>query len=379
MEAPKNTLPNQSQTETKLHFLDYWRIIRIRKTVILAVFLLVVLTTTAVTFILPETYMSTARIEVGKDTPDIGSIIGNQAPQAYDPYFIQTEFEKIKSQKVLNQVIKDLNLREVWAKRYGTETLRESEAYKILVGQIDLRQSRNTSLIEIRAFSDVKQEAADIANKIAEVYRAKRTEKRMELSENGIAALQEEYNVQKKEVEKRQKAVDDQRIKLGISDIGDAYYQSTIEQETVRNIEKDRLAAQARHAHIKEMADELHRKSRKELRKAIPTAAPDTAMDRYLGDLAKVEQQYAANINDLGPEHPEIVKLVGMMKTINQQIEDRIEGVLAGIDLQVAQTAAVLKQLEDQFAAAKKDDTEKREKYAPYFIAKRDLENQQRI
>src|SRR5262245_51980189 len=105
MEAPKNTFTsNPSQTETKLHFLDYWRIIRIRKTVILAVFLLVVLTTTAVTFILPETYMSTARIEVGKDTPDVGSIINNPTPLGYDPYFIQTEFEKIKSQKVLNQV-----------------------------------------------------------------------------------------------------------------------------------------------------------------------------------------------------------------------------------------------------------------------------------
>ena len=34
--------------ETKLHFLDSWRIIRIRKTVILAVFLLVVVTATLV-------------------------------------------------------------------------------------------------------------------------------------------------------------------------------------------------------------------------------------------------------------------------------------------------------------------------------------------
>src|SRR6476619_8528629 len=105
MEAPKfnnnngnnnsNTGPlNSSQAgESKLHFLDYWRIIRIRKTVILAVFLLVLLTTTAVTFIMPETYMSTARIEVGKDTPDIGSVLGTSAPQTYDPYFIQTEFE----------------------------------------------------------------------------------------------------------------------------------------------------------------------------------------------------------------------------------------------------------------------------------------------
>ncbi len=45
---PLKTPPPQ---ETKLHFLDYWRIIRIRKTVILAVFLLVVITATLVTFI----------------------------------------------------------------------------------------------------------------------------------------------------------------------------------------------------------------------------------------------------------------------------------------------------------------------------------------
>jgi len=37
--------------ETKLHFLDYWRIIRIRKTVILAVFLPRRITATLVTFI----------------------------------------------------------------------------------------------------------------------------------------------------------------------------------------------------------------------------------------------------------------------------------------------------------------------------------------
>ena len=74
--------------ESKLHFLDYWRIIRIRKTVILAVFLLVVITTTAVTFILPERYMSTARIEVQKDATDITPLMPNQQSTSYDPYFL---------------------------------------------------------------------------------------------------------------------------------------------------------------------------------------------------------------------------------------------------------------------------------------------------
>src|SRR5688500_16614290 len=190
MEAPKNTFgPSQNQ-DAKLHFLDYWRIIRIRKTVILAVFLLVLLTTTAVTFILPETYMSTARIEVGKDTPDVGSILQPQAPMAYDPYFIQTEFEKMRSTRVLYPVIEQLNLMNVWAKRFGTDTLKMGEAYKILVGQIDLRQSRNTSLIEIRAFSDDKSEAAEIANAIAREYSVYRKEARGDLSKSGIKALE---------------------------------------------------------------------------------------------------------------------------------------------------------------------------------------------
>ena len=104
MEASNTTkqalFQSGSAEESQLHFLDYWRIIRIRKTVILAVFLLVVITTTAVTFILPESYMSTARIEVQKDAADITPLMPNQQSGTYDPYFLQTEFEKIRSHEL---------------------------------------------------------------------------------------------------------------------------------------------------------------------------------------------------------------------------------------------------------------------------------------
>src|SRR5437763_13203093 len=105
--------------ETKLHFLDYWRIIRIRKTVILAVFLLVVLTTTAVTFILPESWSSMVRIAVEKDISDISPLGITQNSTQYDPFFLQTEFEKIRSQKVLYKVIDNLKLNERWGERYN--------------------------------------------------------------------------------------------------------------------------------------------------------------------------------------------------------------------------------------------------------------------
>jgi capsular exopolysaccharide synthesis family protein len=382
MEAPKNTFGNPQTQDNKLHFLDYWRIIRIRKTVILAVFLLVVLTTTAVTFILPETYMSTARIEVNKDTPDISSILQPQTQSIYDPYFIQTEFEKIKSKKVLHPVIEELNLQNVWAKRWGTETLKIDEAYKILSGQLSLRQSRNTSLIEIRAYSDVKEEAAAIANKIAEVYRETRSQYRNDLSQGGIKALDDEYQKHYGEVQALQAEVDKKRTELGISDIGDSFYQTTTEPETVRNIERDRVAAQQQYIHFSGMLEELRKiekRDRKELRKAIPTAMPDPHLERYLDDLAKAEQQYASIATDFSDEHHEVKRLMEVQATINRQIEDRIDGILGGLEARVNTSKNLADSLKEEFEKAKRDDTQKREKYAPYFLAKRNLENQQRI
>ena len=94
--------------DSKLHFLDYWRIIRLRKAVILAVFLLVVITTAIITQFQPESYSSLARMKVEKDTPLTQLMMGNgPMTPAFDQYFLQTEFQVIRSPKILNEVIRD--------------------------------------------------------------------------------------------------------------------------------------------------------------------------------------------------------------------------------------------------------------------------------
>src|SRR6266478_4777103 len=97
----ENNFKAPQTPEVKLHFLDYWRIVRIRKTVILAVFLLVVLTTTAVTYILPKSYMSAVKIRVEKNSTDVDPMGGAKSLNVFDPFFIQTEFEVIQSKTVL--------------------------------------------------------------------------------------------------------------------------------------------------------------------------------------------------------------------------------------------------------------------------------------
>lgn len=383
METPKPS----GAPDTKLHFLDYWRIIRIRKTVILAVFLLVVLTTTAVTFILPEQYSSTVRIEVGKDTPDIAPLLfGTQQQSTFDPYFIQTEFEKIKSKTVLYEVIKNpvLKLRETYSKRYGSEgMLSLAEVYGLLQKQIDVRQSRNTSLIEIRVYNEDKKLAADIANEVATVYKNVRLANRMEASSNAIVVLNQKLDVQNAAVSAAQKRVDALRKKEGgISDIGDASSILTLEPETVRGLERERISAEARAAQYQELYEKLNSiraKSLQELAQAIPTAVPDTELTRLIGDLDQTETSFARVSAELGKEHPQTMALARTITTIRKQVDDRVEGILMGLAAQVAAQRATANSLGTQVADAKKRDAENTEKYRPYFDAKRDLETEQKI
>jgi uncharacterized protein involved in exopolysaccharide biosynthesis len=133
--------------------------------IFITVFLITVIIATAITFILPESYASTCRIKVEQHL--------NQSTNttAYDPYFIQTEFEIMQSQVVLEPVITKLNLNVEWGKKYfNGETLKTTEAMEILKGRLSLAPVRNTKLIAITVYSDDRNEAARIANAIAEAY-----------------------------------------------------------------------------------------------------------------------------------------------------------------------------------------------------------------
>lgn len=206
--------------ETKLHFLDYWRIIRIRKTVILAVFLLVVITATLVTFILPESYSSTARIKVERDQSDISFMTDPRIGGAqYDPYFIQNEFETIKSERVLTNVVASLNLNDEWGKKYnGGQPLKTHESIARLKAMMDLQPERNTSFIDVKVYSEKPEEAAGLANEVARAYQGYRLEVRKQLSLGGIKALEERWKEQEDKVHAAQTNVDRLREENKIAD-----------------------------------------------------------------------------------------------------------------------------------------------------------------
>jgi serine/threonine protein kinase/capsular polysaccharide biosynthesis protein len=170
------------------------------------VWVFVMFAATVVTFLLPESYESTARIKIEREQ-DL-SAPGATTPY-YDPYFIQTEFEVLQSQLVLKRVIAALDLNTVWGRKYaGGQPLTDAESLPILRRCLELRPVRNTSLIAIRVFQDRPDEAARIANAIAEAYRAFRQEHHAQLTELGARKLREVVDEQQRKVSEAQEELE---------------------------------------------------------------------------------------------------------------------------------------------------------------------------
>ena len=141
--------------------------------VFLAVFFLVVITTMLVTFILPESYASTARIKVERVlSGDAGTAATSLPPHLFDPYLVRTEAEVLLSDSILGKAVEALDLNTQWGKRYLGEggRLKSSETVLLLKARLDASPVRNTSLIQVRTYSEDRMETAKLANAVVQAY-----------------------------------------------------------------------------------------------------------------------------------------------------------------------------------------------------------------
>jgi uncharacterized protein involved in exopolysaccharide biosynthesis len=145
--------------------------------VFLVAFLVVFGAGSFITSVLPNSFASTARIVLTPNAAESTGAAGAKlAASPYDPYRIQTELEVIQSKAVLDTVIEALDLTQKWGKSYaGSGEIKRAEALDILKQRLNLRLVRNANIVEIRVFDDKADEAANIANEIAKVYRNRTT------------------------------------------------------------------------------------------------------------------------------------------------------------------------------------------------------------
>jgi capsular exopolysaccharide synthesis family protein len=369
----------QPQPEVRLHFLDYWRIIRIRKAIIITVFLITAIIATAVTLLLPESYASTAQIRIEPDIVADISGVGNHVTYAgYDPYFIQTEFEVIQDRVVLGKVVEDLNLNEVWGKRYfGGETIKTTEAMEFLKRRMSLNPVRNTKLIGITVFSEDNKEAARIANKIAEAYRDYRLSVRKQQALGGIKVLEDQFQTEEQQIQTVQSNVDILRkdLKINDNDPNALNPSSTLTQEQLHDYNNRQIEGETIHMKLEKELTQLKGLSPDKLRDVLPTLEQDSTLSDLLNKLHEAKQQFVTLTNDYAPADLHITRLQSLIDELNRQIDDRVNGIMAGFQNRLESEKAALDALTTNVETAKEKDQAEAIRGQPYWNEKRKLEN----
>jgi Mg-chelatase subunit ChlD/type II secretory pathway pseudopilin PulG len=283
----------------------------------------------------------TARITVEREHPDIGRVAGSTVGQAYDPYFIQTEQETIKSDAVLKKAVENLKLD-------GGDKSKTKAAVQQLKKDIDVITVKDAKSIDIGAKSAKPEEAARIANAVAQAYKEYRAEEYEGLKNHGIQSLQQQFAEQDQKVKLAQAKVDELRKSLGVNDYvantsGEIYLMTAERQKELVNL---RAQKEADYNRQKTLLEKLKPLDRESLKQALPIAVSDTQLNTLMSELDIAEQALIKLKLDYAPDHPKYKSTKELVDDLNRKIDDHVDGIMAGLQTKVAASKASLNQLD---------------------------------
>jgi polysaccharide biosynthesis transport protein len=369
---------DQSTDESSLHFLDYWRVIRSRKEVILAVVLLVVVTGTAFTLTLPKIYMADARMLVREDAMDV-DVFERQMLSAYNPFFLRTQYEIIQSRQILYQVINNLNLEQVWGEELhedGTPLSRE-EAYGILRSSVRVEQYRDTSLIAVQAFRENPDEAARIANEVAAVYRDQRLSFKRREVKRAIEVLENEMQKQQEKVDQAEEQLEKIRKDLGVSMITRGVRADKVR---LQQLEADRIAARVDMLVRKARLDQLEALSGEELMNSASYIVNDQALANLRAQLIDSEISLKVMLTNYGINHPDVKRLQAGVDELRKKLNNALDGLKKGLKADYEVSFQKFNALETELDVARKSDIDsERDRFLPFDKAEREVDVQREI
>jgi succinoglycan biosynthesis transport protein ExoP len=329
--------------EVKLHFLDYWRVVRVRWVLILLSFLLVLITTAVVTYFQPREYQSSVFIEV-KSTAENPRIFGTGDPNIpiHDPQLAPTVFQVIQRTGILYPVIEEMKLQDKWA-REGSRPSRE-QAYRMLRGKLDVDEVRNTDLLQISVFSTNPQEAADIANKIVAVYQDKRVEEEKDILNRAVATMNEEVGKQQTKMELAATEVARIRQEEQIVDLnpeGTEDQQAPVNTVIIKQ-EGEVNDAETRVTLLSSRLAQIEKLKGEELMRMLSTLdIQDPTIMKVLPNYHDAVAQEALLLNSgLAENHPKVKALRATKGVYTKQLEEQVSSIRGALEknLKTAQT-----------------------------------------
>ncbi len=339
-------------TEAKLHFLDYWRVVKLRLGLILLTFFLVMVSAGVYVFFLPRQYFSQVTVEIKPDTLNRGTDVNSAASTGRtDPQFLATQFQVIKKSEILNPVIEKLDL----VKKLSPPgmTMPMQWVTEVLSRSVVVAEQRNTTLIEIGVYNTDRQLAADIANTIAITYRDKRIEELRKNMDQTLAEMKDELKTKEDEMNKLFQEASKIRQEDNIVDPDPESSNAVLSISSeggLRGIESLSIEKRALVDQFRNQLARIELLKPEELMEAMRILnISDQTVEKTLPLLQDAKAEEAKYFSaGLGENHPRMKSLRAQREVYSKQLDDQLESIRRSLKTKLAIEENTLKTYEEQ-------------------------------
>jgi len=359
-----------------MSFSQLLSILVARKGILIWVFLVTVTTTTVVSFLLPKTYTATTSLVI--DSKGADPITGLMLPATLMPGYMATQVDIIQSHNVALKVVGMLGIvNSPLAKSQfdkatkGEGDIRDWYADQFLQN-LDIKPSRESSVIEISYQGADPKFAASLANAFAQAYINTNLQLKTEPAKQASAWFDQQIKGLRQNVENAQEKLSSYQKEHGIAFAGERL---DTEAARLSELSSQLVMAQA------QTYDSTSRQS--QLKKGASSESPEILANSLIqglkSQLAQAETRLADVSQRLGVNHPQYQTALAEVTNLRSNISAET----AKTSSAVGQTARVSQQKESEIRAALAAQKERvlklKSQHDEMAVLTREVEGAQRV
>ncbi|SCY73821.1 GumC family protein [Desulfoluna spongiiphila] len=393
--------------EREIHLRDYWRVIQKRRLTVLTFFILTLTLTVIGVFTsnLEPTWQATSRLLIEKNDSS-SSIIESQGYVRWDPQFLETQFQIIRSKPVAVKVVENLDL----ATRYGSWFLDPDEEKgsiwedsiawvrdmldsfsategqgdgpvgvaitdvdiiaNALIEELKIKPTKDSKIVNISYEFDNPVIASMVVNAFTRAYMDELLEMRMKATGYTVEWMSKKAEEQRKQLETAEKSLN---AYMRQQDIVAIENNINIGPQRVNELSAKMTVEETRKEELRAISERL-RTVTNEQALAVPAVSDDEAIQDIRRDLVKAEQTILEYSKKYGRKHPVMIRSTNELDLLQGKLTTETQRVIQSIQNNYEMARENVKNLKSQLLAAKSEAITLSEKYVQYKILKRDVE-----
>jgi chain length determinant protein EpsF len=307
--------------------------LRARYKIVLLTLGITVVTTLAISLMLPKTYV--AGVSMVVNYKGVDPVTGLSAPAALMPGYIATQVDIIRSKSVAMKVVDELHLADSPAVQQqfrdataGRGTIRDWLA-ELLLNKVDVVPARESSVLTISFRGNDPQFVAAVANAFASAYLQMTVQLKTDPVQQAsgyitsqIKLLRDQYELSQSRLSKYQQE----------NNIFSADNRVDVETARLNELSSQLVAVQGQH---------MDATSRRRQTEGNAAASPDVMNNPLVqglrSNLAAAEAKFADTSQRLAPNHPQYIAAKSEVDKLRSNLEDQIRlassSVVASADI----------------------------------------------